>query len=114
MSAPIEFSREALEAFRVKVNAGHPKAVRFGVRGGACNGLQYVIEFDYDAVKPTDIEWWPEGWNGSVSFRIDRKSALLMSGSRVTWKKTLMHEGFDFENPQEASRCGCGHSFSSK
>jgi len=45
---------------------------------------------------------------------VDKKSVLLLSGSRVNHTKTLMKEGFDFENPNEASRCGCGHSFSAK
>jgi len=125
MSGPIDFSPEALEAFRKQVhNAATPlKGVRFGVRGGACSGLQYVIEFDYGDARPGDIEWNPAGWDErghhhgqdyTIMFRIDKKSVLYLSGSRVTWTKTLMKQGFDFENPNEASRCGCGHSFSAK
>ena len=125
MSTPIELSPEALEAFRVKARKVHGlRAIRFGVAGGACNGMQYVIEFDYEE-KPRrfDIEWNPKGWDEHargetgiyrVEFRVDKKSLLLLSGSRVTWTKTLMREGFNFENPNEASRCGCGHSFSAK
>jgi iron-sulfur cluster assembly protein len=125
MSGPIEFSPEALEAFRLQVRAACTplKAVRFGVRGGACSGLQYVIELDYGDARPGDIEWNPPGWDEpghhhgqdyTVMFRIDKKSLLYLKGSRVTWTRTLMRQGFDFENPNEASRCGCGHSFSAK
>lgn len=115
MDGPIKFSHEALEAFRAKVQTSHPKAVRFGVKGGSCNGFSYVIEFDYDyQTKPGDIEWWPDNWGGKVSFRVDAKSALLLSGSTVTYTKSLMKQGFEFENPNESSRCGCGHSFSTK
>lgn len=126
MSGPIDFSSEALEAFRSQVRKASPdvKAVRLGVRGGACSGLQYVIEFDYGQVRPGDVEWNPEGWDelthlgsGSlhpVKFRIDKKSLLYLQGSKLVWVKTLMKQGFEFENPNEASRCGCGHSFSTK
>ena len=126
MAGPIDFSPEALEAFRQQVRKASTevKAVRLGVRGGACSGLQYVIEFDYGKARTGDVEWNPPGWDeltylgpGSfhaVQFRVDKKSLLFLSGSRVTWTKTLMKQGFEFENPHEAARCGCGHSFSAK
>lgn len=116
MTVPIDFSPEALEAFwaRCMKRDPLPRAVRLGVRGGACSGLQYVIEFDDGPIHMGDTEWSPDGWGSVVSFRVDKKSILFLSGSRVTWHKSLMKEGFEFENPQEASRCGCGHSFAVK
>jgi len=97
-----------------------------GIRGGACNGLQYVIEFDYDVARPADVEWNPQGWDEltyefrdygkllPVTFRVDKKSVLYLTGSTVDWKSTLLKSGFEFENPNEANRCGCGSSFSAK
>lgn len=115
---PIEFSKEALEAFKNQLEkASGVRAIRLGVRGGSCNGMQYVIEFDYGPKKPEDVEWYPpdiEYAAVNVTFRIDEKSAALLSGSTVTWRKSLMRDGFEFENPNEASRCGCGKSFSPK
>lgn len=112
---PIEFSNEALGAFRDQARKAQQglRAVRLGVKGGACSGLQYVIEFDYNDARPGDIEWSPPDWDG-LPFRTDKKSVLYLSGTTVTWTKTLMKQGFEFENPNEASRCGCGHSFSAK
>lgn len=128
MSQPIEFSPEALEAFKRQVQTvPGVQAVRLGVRGGACNGLQYVIEFDYELLpRNGDVILNPVGWDqilrsapegekfNSVNFRVDKKSLLYLSGSKITWKKSLMKEGFEFENPNEISRCGCGYSFSIK
>jgi len=116
MSGPIEFSSEALEAFKSQLakNGTSPKAIRLGVRGGSCNGLQYAIEFDHEAIRTGDVEWQPEGWDNDITFRVDKKSLLYLSGTKVTWTKTLMREGFDFVNPNESSRCGCGQSFSPK
>lgn len=114
--APIQFSQAALGALWDKCmqREPSPRAVRFGVRGGACSGLQYVIEFDDGPARLGDIEWSPDGWGGVFQLRVDRKSVLYLSGSTVTWSRTMMKEGFDFENPNEASRCGCGHSFSTR
>lgn len=112
VTAPVEISPEALGAFKTQLakNAFTPQAVRLGVRGGACSGLQYVIEFAYEGARQGDTEWQVDG----VTFRVDKKSVLYLSGSRVNWTKTVMQQGFNFENPREASKCGCGASFTVK
>jgi len=37
---------------------------------------------------------------------------MFLIGSEMTYKKTDLEEGFDFVNPNEKARCGCGESFS--
>ena len=106
----IDFSSEALCAFQRQLEKRPARAVRFGVRGGACSGLQYIIEFEDNPTRAGDQEWTEEG----MTFVVDKKSAAYLKGSRVTWSKTTMREGFDFENPNEAARCGCGKSFEPK
>lgn len=111
MNPPVEISPEALEAFRAQLGkTTGVKAVRLGLKGGGCSGFSYVIEFDYNDVRTGDNEWQLD----DVTFRVDKKSTLYLAGSRLGWKKTLMATGFEFENPQEASKCGCGHSFNVK
>lgn len=112
MVAPVEISPEALEEVkhRLAKNAFTPQALRLGIRGGGCSGFSYVIEFEYEGTREGDAEWQLDG----VTFRVDKKSQLYLSGSRLGWKKTLMFTGFEFENPHEASKCGCGHSFNVK
>ena len=112
MNAPVEISLEALGAFKTQLakNAFTPQAVRLGIRGGGCSGFSYVIEFAYEGIMQGDVEWQTDG----VTFRVDKKSALYLSGSRLEWKKTLMQTGFEFKNPNELSHCGCGHSFTVK
>jgi iron-sulfur cluster assembly protein len=46
-----------------------------------------------------------------VRFYVDKKSFVYLAGSALDFEKTLVFQGFKFKNPQEASRCGCGHSF---
>lgn len=109
---PIDVSPEALEAFKQKIAQRQtlPVSIRFGIKGGACAGFKYSISYDDDQPSQRDTVWTNEG----LTFVIDPKSLVYMSGSRVVWKDTLMQKGFDFENPHEATRCGCGASFSPK
>lgn len=112
MNHGIEISPEALVAFGDRLRArGTPEAtIRLGVKGGGCSGYSYVIAYDDDPDKHGSISWH----EGDVNFIIDTKSLLLLSGSRLNFKKTFIGEGFEFENPREASKCGCGSSFAVK
>jgi iron-sulfur cluster assembly protein len=82
-------------------------AVRIGVRGGGCSGFNYVIEFSDDPPRAKDTVCDFDG----VKFYVDKKSLIYLAGSTLDYEHTLMFQGFRFKNPQEASRCGCGHSF---
>ena len=85
-------------------------AVRLGVRGGGCSGFSYVIEFADDPPRDRDLVLEV----GGVRFYVDKKSNVYLAGSVLDFEKTLVFQGFKFKNPQEASRCGCGHSFQVK
>lgn len=85
-------------------------AVRLGIKGGGCSGFSYVIQFDDGAPKARDYAYEVNG----VRFVIDKKSLIYLSGSTFDFEKTLMFQGFKFKNPNEASSCGCGHSFTVK
>jgi iron-sulfur cluster assembly protein len=85
-------------------------AVRIGVRGGGCSGFNYVIEFSDDPPRAKDQVHQFDG----VRFYVDPKSLIYLAGSTLDFENTLMFQGFKFRNPQEASRCGCGHSFTVK
>lgn len=87
-------------------------ALRVGIRGGGCSGFSYVIEFDDEPPKNGDrvIELASDG-QPAVRVLCDRKSILYLGGSVLDWEKTLMFQGYKFKNPNESTRCGCGHSF---
>ena len=85
-------------------------AIRLGVRGGGCSGFSYVIEFADDAPRDRDRVFEA----GGVRFYVDKKSLVYLAGSVLDYEKTVVFQGFKFKNPQEASKCGCGHSFQVK
>ena len=98
----VEYARKRL------LQRGTPDAaIRLGVRGGGCSGFSYVIEFADDPPRERDLVFEA----GGVRFYVDKKSFVYLAGSALDYEKTLVFSGFKFKNPQEASRCGCGHSF---
>lgn len=107
-------SPKAVDAMRAQLaKRGTPDgAIRVGIRGGGCSGFSYVIEFDDNAPRTGDIVMeFTEPDKAKVRVFCDKKSIIYLGGSVLDWEKTLMFQGFKFKNPQEATRCGCGHSF---
>ena len=81
-------------------------AIRLGVKGGGCSGLSYLI--DFDTVRDGDHVVEEDG----VRLLLDRKSAVYLRGAVVAFEEGLKGRGFVFRNPNAASTCGCGESFS--
>jgi iron-sulfur cluster assembly protein len=111
----IAISDAAVEAARAALaRRGTPgSAIRAGIRGGGCSGFNYVIEFDDDPPRANDIIYEMDGGEdrAPVRFLVDKKSMLYLGGSVLDFEKKLMSQGFKFKNPHEASKCGCGGSF---
>ncbi len=108
----IAVSPVAVEAMRKQIDKRGGGGIRVGVRGGGCSGFSYSIEFEDAEPKKGDLVLeFPEEGKSTVRVFCDRKSILYLGGSVLDWEKTMMFQGFKFKNPQEATRCGCGHSF---
>ena len=85
-------------------------AVRLGIKGGGCSGFSYVIQYDDEPPRERDTVYEVDG----IKFYVDKKSLVYLAGSMLDYEKTLMFQGFKFRNPNEATSCGCGHSFTVK
>ncbi len=81
--------------------------MRIAVEGGGCNGFQY--KFDFDTNKNTDDQVIEKD---GVAVVIDETSLELVKGSQLNYVETLGFAHFEIKNPQAASSCGCGNSFS--
>jgi len=93
------------------VRLGQPDAaLRVGVKGGGCAGYTYVTDATTEA--PTDRDEVLEFFGLRVY--VDRRSLRLIGGSVIDLQKSLMQTGLRFQNPHEASTCGCGSTFSVK
>lgn len=83
------------------------EALRIGVIGGGCSGLQYKMDLT-DGPRPRDILVNSRG----VKIVVDPKSALYVSGSELDFSDDLQKGGFKIINPNATSHCSCGESFS--
>jgi iron-sulfur cluster assembly protein len=110
--APLTLTPAAIKGARAALaKRGTPDAaIRLGIKGGGCSGFSYVIEFDDKPPRDRDRTYEFDG----VRVVIDKKSLIYLAGTVLDFEKTLMHQGFKFSNPNEASSCGCGTSFTVK
>jgi len=82
--------------------------IRIGVRTTGCSGLAYVLEYvdDYQYEEGIIDYIQPE-----FSVIISRKDEPYLNGLTMDWVRNGLNEGFEFINPNERDRCGCGQSF---
>jgi iron-sulfur cluster insertion protein len=81
--------------------------LRIAVSGGGCSGFQYGLSFD-DQRNPDDFVFE----RGDVAVIVDDVSLDLLNGAEVDFVEDLMGASFQIKNPNAASSCGCGNSFS--
>ena len=81
--------------------------LRIAVSGGGCSGFQYGLSFDEER-NPDDVVFE----HGGVRVVVDQVSLDLLNGSEVDFVEDLMGASFQIKNPNAASSCGCGNSFS--
>jgi iron-sulfur cluster insertion protein len=81
--------------------------LRIAVSGGGCSGFQYAFSLD-DKRRDDDRLFVKEG----VAVVIDEVSLDLLRGAEVDFVEDLIGSYFTVRNPNAASTCGCGSSFS--
>lgn len=87
---------------------GKGVGIRVGVKTTGCSGLAYTLEYvdKYEAEVGVTNFAQPD-----FSILIDHKSLVYLEGLTIDWVKNGLNEGFEFINPNERDRCGCGESF---
>lgn len=96
-----------LEQLAKRENNTPLSGLRIGVKAGGCSGLSYIVQFE-DQPRADDHLIEVDG----AKVYIDTKSLAFLAGTEFDYVKTMMKQGFEFKNPQEAGSCGCGESFS--
>jgi iron-sulfur cluster insertion protein len=81
--------------------------LRLAVSGGGCSGFQYGFSFD-DTRQAEDAVFERDG----VQLVIDTVSLELVKGAVIDYVEDMMGAAFQVRNPNAASSCGCGNSFS--
>ena len=104
----VQITPKASEEVKKLIAAeGNPEiGLRLGVKGGGCSGLSYSLDFTPREKGDTVID--SDGFNVFM----DPKSLIYLKGMQLDFQGGLNGKGFVFQNPNAASTCGCGESFS--
>jgi iron-sulfur cluster assembly protein len=87
---------------------GKGLGIRIGIKTTGCSGLAYVLEYvDKIEHEPGVINYAQPDFCVLVSL----KDEPYLDGLTMDWVRNGLNEGFDFKNPNERDRCGCGESF---
>ena len=87
---------------------GSGVGIRIGVRTTGCSGMAYVLEY-IDHV-PVTRDWFKHEHHGATVW-VNGKDSVYLNGLEVDYVRNGLNEGFEFSNPNERDRCGCGESF---
>ena len=96
-------------AKKIKFNLekrGSGIGIRIGVRTTGCSGLAYVLEY-VDKTNTDDTIFD----SNNVQVIVDGKSLPILGDLNIDYVRQGLNEGFEFNNPVERDRCGCGESF---
>ena len=85
---------------------GRGIGIRIGIKATGCNGLAYVLEY-VDVPRDNDVITIC----GSLNVYTDPDHFQNIADLTIDYRRPGLNEGFDFTNPKEVSRCGCGESF---
>jgi iron-sulfur cluster assembly protein len=103
------FTETALKKIQSQLSKrGKGMGIRIGVKTTGCSGLAYVLEF-------VDEYQYEEGITNyaqkDFAVLVSQKHLPYLQGMTVDYVRNGLNEGFEFRNPNERDRCGCGESF---
>ena len=110
MKSLISITSKATSELIRMLGSANATRVLFYVEGGGCNGLKYKLEpIDgvYDLGGTDEIKL-----DENHYLHVCRKSSLYVIGTEIGWSDDFMGRHFKFTNPNAASKCGCGTTFS--
>lgn len=85
---------------------GSGLGIRIGIKTAGCSGFAYVIEY-VDQQESDDILYQYD----EFVLVINKKHVPILDNITIDYVKKGLNQGFEFINPLETARCGCGESF---
>lgn len=80
--------------------------IRIGLKTTGCSGMAYTIEYA-DSKNSDDVIHEADG----VCVVFEQKNQKYLDNIKLDYSRKGLNEGFEFINPNEKNRCGCGESF---
>ena len=87
---------------------GKGLGIKVGVRTTGCSGLAYTIEY-IDKLDEKELYWI--GGDEGFMLVATKKDFVYLENMTIDYVRNGLNEGFEFVNPNEKDRCGCGESF---
>lgn len=104
----ITITKPALDKVKKNIEKrGRGIGLRVGVRTTGCSGLAYTLEYA-DEIRLEDKVFKVDD---NIVILSDFKDYQYLLGTEIDYVRQGLNEGFEFRNPQERDRCGCGESF---
>ena len=106
---PLDFSEAAANKVKalIEEEGNDNLMLRVFVTGGGCSGFQYGFTFE-ESVGDGDTTVEKNG----VKLLIDPMSFQYLMGAEIDYTEGLEGAQFVIRNPNAATTCGCGSSFS--
>ena len=107
MISVTDTAAEKIQAYIKK--RGRGLGIKVGVRTTGCSGLAYTLEYvDQEQGLQHCVAHFDDR---GVRVYVNPEHLPYVSGMTIDFQKKGLNEGFEFINPQEKDRCGCGESF---
>lgn len=108
MPSPIVFTDAAASKVGelIKEEDNPELKLRVFISGGGCSGFQYGFTFD-ENIEDGDCRVE----NLGVTLIVDPMSVQYLMGAEIDYKEDLQGAQFIIRNPNAATTCGCGQSF---
>lgn len=108
---PINITKNAVQQIDFlmgKAPEGTP-GVRLNIKSTGCSGHSYAMEY----VNPGDNLLGDDSFDaGAHTLYIPKMHSWMLFGTKIDYiTDDLGNSRFDFQNPNESGRCGCGESF---
>ena len=87
---------------------GKGLGIRIGVKTTGCSGLAYVLEYVDEYQSDISLINYAQP---NFIVLVDKKHDVYLKNMLVDYVRNGLNEGFEFSNPNERDRCGCGESF---
>lgn len=110
MTGPIQITEKAADKIKVLLSNGNgAEGLRLTVKTTGCSGNSYKMEYIKDGEDTSkDERFEHEG----AAIYIPKIYSWMLFGMTVDYiTDELGNSRFDFINPNETGRCGCGESF---
>jgi iron-sulfur cluster insertion protein len=109
MDSSIVFTANAVKKVQELIEEeGNPDLkLRVFITGGGCSGFQYGFTFD-EITNEDDLVVEKDG----VNFLVDSMSYQYLAGAEIDYVDSFEGAQFTIKNPNAATTCGCGSSFS--